>query len=167
MLDEASIHMNSEEPEETGMTTGEFVYDYPRPMVTADAVVFAVRNERLEVLLIERKHEPFAGTWALPGGFVEMGESLEAAAARELDEETGVCGVKLEQIHTFGDPGRDPRGRSITVAYMGMVDWRAHTLKAADDAAKADWFPIDDLPHLAFDHSVIIDYAVRRMRSDA
>lgn len=144
----------------------QFVYAYPRPMVTVDAVVFTLKDGRPHVLLIERKHDPFAGHWALPGGFVEMEESLEAAAARELAEETGLTGLALEQFHTFGDPGRDPRGRSITAAYVGEVDWRACTPKAADDAADVRWFPLDALPPLAFDHRKIVEYAVSSKYKD-
>lgn len=144
-----------------GMSGKQYVYAYPRPMVTVDAVVFTIRDGKRHVLLIERKHEPFAGSWALPGGFVEMDETLDAAVARELEEETGLKGVALEQFHTFGDPGRDPRGRSISVAYAGEVDWRRAALRAADDAASVRWFPLGALPPLAFDHRAIIEYAVR------
>ncbi|HNR31844.1 MAG TPA: NUDIX hydrolase [Candidatus Hydrogenedentes bacterium] len=139
----------------------QFVYPYPRPMVTVDAVVFTVRDGRREVLLIERKHAPFAGSWAFPGGFVEMDETLDAAAARELDEETGLTGIPLRQFHAFGDPGRDPRGRSIAVAYVGEADWRKVSPQAADDARAARWFPADAPPPLAFDHARILEYALR------
>lgn len=139
----------------------QYVYPYPRPMVTVDAVVFTMRDERREVLLIERKNAPFAGKWALPGGFVEMSETLEAAAARELEEETGLSGVPLRQFGVFGDPGRDPRGRSIAVAFLGEADWRRVQPRAADDATAAQWFPVDALPPLAFDHTRIVEYALR------
>jgi len=138
-----------------------YSYPYPRPMVTVDAVVFTEREGRREVLLIQRKHEPYAGAWALPGGFVEMEETLETAAARELEEETGLHGVSLEQVYTFGDPGRDPRGRSISVAYVGEVDWCIQQPRGNDDAAEARWFPLDALPPLAFDHRAIVEYAVK------
>ena len=143
---------------------GAYTYDYPRPMVTVDAVVFSVRDGRLEVLMIQRKHDPHAGSWALPGGFVDMDESLDTAVARELAEETNLTGVELEQFRTFGDPNRDPRGRSISVAFLGVVDWRGHAPCAADDAAEAAWLPLDGLPELAFDHGLIVRYAVRRLR---
>src|SRR5262249_17350665 len=99
----------------------QFCYDYPRPAVTVDAVI-VTREERPRVLLIRRQHEPFAGMWALPGGFVDMDETLEASARRELEEESGVRVEALEQLHTFGDPGRDPRGRTVSVVYLGRVD---------------------------------------------
>jgi len=145
---------------------GMYTYDYPRPMVTVDAVLFTQRDRRLAVLLIQRKHDPFRGRWALPGGFIEMDEPLDAAAARELHEETDITGVPLEQLHTFGDPKRDPRGRSIGVAHMAVVDWRAHSPRAADDAGDVAWLPVDELPRLAFDHSEIVEYAVGRLRTD-
>ena len=145
---------------------GSYTYDYPRPMVTVDAVVFWAES----LLLIERKHDPFAGAWALPGGFIEMDEPLDVAAARELQEETGLFGVALEQLHTFGDPKRDPRGRSVGVVYVG--EWRSDDspeIEAADDAAKAAWFSLEQLPPLAFDHGEIVAKAVewRQKREDA
>ena len=142
------------------MSEGAYVYKYPRPMVTVDAVVFTERESGRELLLIERKHEPFAGTWALPGGFVDIDEPLEEAAVRELEEETGLAGVKLEQFGVFGDPGRDPRGRSISIAYAGVVDWRRHTPQASDDAASVGWFALEELPPLAFDHHRIVESAI-------
>ena len=132
-----------------------YTYEYPRPMVTVDAVVFRRRAGVSEVLLIRRGRDPFAGCWALPGGFVEMDETLDTAAARELEEETGLTGIALEQFHAFGDPGRDPRGRSIAVAYWGMAPEDA-AVQGGDDAAEAAWFPISALPPLAFDHDGII-----------
>ncbi len=140
-----------------------YSYAYPRPMVTVDAVVFTEREGRREVLLIERGRAPCAGCWALPGGFVDIEEPLAAAAARELAEETGVTGVDLVQFHTFGRPDRDPRGRTISVAYAGVVDWRKHAPRGGDDASKAQWFSLDQLPPLAFDHGEILEYAVRRV----
>jgi 8-oxo-dGTP diphosphatase len=140
---------------------GTYTYEYPRPMVTVDAVVFAVHEGRLEVLLVQRGSEPYAGVWALPGGFVEMDEPLADAAARELREETGlhVPVDALTQVGAFGDPGRDPRGRSIGVAYMTRLDARAGEVAGADDAADAAWFPVDNAPPLAFDHAEILAYA--------
>jgi len=133
---------------------------WPRPKVTTDAVVFAVGGDGLEVLLIERKHAPFEGAWALPGGHVDEGESLEACVLRELAEETGVSEIELAQFRAFGDPGRDPRGWYITVAFAALVDKERIQLAAASDARAAGWHPVFALPPLAFDHAKIIAYAV-------
>jgi len=141
-----------------------YVYTYPRPMVTVDAVVFAGADRKSKVALIRRKHDPFAGSWALPGGFVDMEESLMGAAIRELHEETGLSGISLKQLHAFGAPGRDPRGRSISVAYWGRIP-SPMPLHAADDAAEADWFPVSSLPSLAFDHDEIILFALRKLEA--
>jgi len=148
---------------------GKYIYDWPRPMVTVDSVVFAffkVRGRNLaKVLLINRGNEPFKGRWALPGGFVGIDEELEAAAARELAEETKLSDVKLFQMHTFGKCGRDPRGRQITVAFMGIAGEEARKIKAGDDAAKAEWFDIEDLPkEMAFDHNEMIEYAKGQLK---
>lgn len=141
-----------------------YCYEYPRPAVTVD-VVIVTREPKPRVLLIRRKHDPFAGTWAIPGGFVEMDESLEAAARRELREETGVEVAIVEQLHTFGEPGRDPRGRTISVAYLARVDAARVKPAAADDAAEVGWHPLDLLPPLAFDHDEIL--ALARLRVSA
>ena len=146
------------------MGKGLYTYEYPRPMVTVDAVVFTVRDGRLEVLSIKRGHEPFQGMWALPGGFVEMAEELDAAVARELHEETGVSGIPLEQFHTFGGVHRDPRGRVITVAYLGLADWRTCRPRGGDDATDADWLPVAGLPRIACDHNEAVACAVKRLR---
>jgi 8-oxo-dGTP diphosphatase len=130
--------------------------------VTADVVLLS-REERPRVLLIRRKGEPFAGKWALPGGFVEMDETLEAAAARELHEETGVAVEGLEQLQTFGDPGRDPRGRTVSVVYLGRVDAGAVQPRAADDAAEVGWHDLASPPPLAFDHDKILACARARL----
>ena len=135
----------------------------PNASVTADVVLFTVRREALQVLLVKRAAPPFRGCWALPGGFVEEGETLEAAARRELEEETGVRDVYLEQLYTFGDPGRDPRGRTVTVAYYALV--RQAPLRAASDAAEAAWFPAARPPRLAFDHDAILRTALGRLRA--
>lgn len=140
-------------------------YAYPRPALTVDVVLFGWNGERLEVLLIERGGEPFAGHWALPGGFVEMEESLRAAALRELKEETDVDEVFLEQLYTFGEPGRDPRGRVVSVAWYALVARAEHEPRAATDAADARWFAADDLPALAFDHDRIVEVARTRLRA--
>ncbi|MFQ6101146.1 MAG: NUDIX domain-containing protein [Anaerolineae bacterium] len=138
--------------------------DYPHPSVTVDVIIFTLRENALHVLLIKRKHPPFEGMWAIPGGFVDIDESLEEAALRELEEETGVRDVYLEQLYTFGDPGRDPRGRVITVVYFALVPATAIHPHAGDDAAEARWWSVYDLPPLAFDHADILAYALQRLR---
>ena len=143
---------------------GTYVYDWPRPMVTADAAVFAMVEGRAELLLIQRGHEPYKDHWALPGGFVEIDEDLETAAARELAEETGLTNVPLEQLHAFGKPGRDPRGRTITVVYFGIADRNWAQIAADDDAAQARWFDIESLPAMAFDHDGIARCAIERLK---
>ncbi|MBI2421960.1 MAG: NUDIX hydrolase [Candidatus Hydrogenedentes bacterium] len=142
-----------------------YTYPYPRPMVTIDAVVFARVPSGPHVLLIQRAHAPFAGAWALPGGFVDMDEPLDAAAARELAEETGLRQVALRQFHTYGDPTRDPRGRTISIAHVATVE-AATPVTAQDDAAAAQWFPLDALPPLAFDHATIIADALQCAHED-
>lgn len=139
-----------------------FSYDYPRPGLTVDLAIVS-RELRPRVLLIRRKHDPFAGTWAMPGGYVEEMERLTDAARRELQEETGLEIDELEQLYTAGDPGRDPRGWTVTVAYLARVD--ADQLKpvAADDAEEVAWFPLDELPQLAFDHAMILGRARTRL----
>ena len=142
--------------------------DYPQPSVTVDLVIFTIAEDDLKVLLIRRGQEPFKGRWALPGGFVEIDESLERAAARELKEEVGVTDVYLEQLYTFGDPKRDPRGRVISVSYFALVDAGRQRIVAASDAAEAQWHSVFDAPRLAklaFDHGKILDYAVWRLRN--
>ncbi len=131
-------------------------------MVTVD-VVLVTREPQPRVLLIRRKHDPFAGTWAIPGGYVEMDESLEAAARRELREETSVAADHLEQLYTFGDPGRDPRGRTISVVYLAQVDPAQLQPHAADDAAEVGWHFLDQPPPLAFDHAQILAGARDRL----
>ncbi|MBE9507582.1 MAG: NUDIX hydrolase [Chloroflexi bacterium] len=138
--------------------------DHPRPSVTADVIIFTLRNDDLQALLIKRKHPPFEEMWAIPGGFVSIDESLEEAALRELEEETGVRDVYLEQLYTFGDIGRDPRGRVITVAYFALVPADAAHPHAGDDASEARWWSVHDLPPLAFDHADILTYALQRLR---
>ena len=138
--------------------------DYPRPSVTVDVIIFTLRENDLQVLLIKRKNPPFEGMWAIPGGFVRMDESLEETALRELGEETGVHDVYLEQLYTFGAPDRDPRGRVITVAYFALVPFNAVDPHAGDDAAEARWWSVRDLPTLAFDHDTILPYALQRLR---
>lgn len=134
--------------------------------VAVDIVIFAVREGRLKVLLVRRGVPPFKGRWAIPGGFLKEDEGLEEAARRELREETGVSEVYLEQLCTFGDPGRDPRGRVLSVAYFALLspDRAAGTPAAGGDAAEAAWFDAHEPPPLAFDHPGILDYARQRLR---
>jgi 8-oxo-dGTP diphosphatase len=146
---------------------GRYVYDWPRPMVTVDAAVFARVEGRAKLLLVQRKHEPYQGSWAFPGGYVEIDEDLPEAAARELAEETGLRDVPLEQLHAFGKPGRDPRGRTITVVYFGIAGQDKQQVKAAADAAQAQWFDIDNLPPLAFDHDQIARCAIERLKRES
>jgi len=142
-----------------------YTYEYPRPALTVDIVVFTLRESRLNVLLIQRGEPPFAGMWALPGGFVNMEETPEDAAQRELEEETGLNESYLEQLYTYGDPDRDPRGRVVTVAYFALIAAdTAFRAEGGSDAARVAWHPVEDLPPLAFDHAEIIAYAVRRLR---
>lgn len=144
---------------------GKYIYDWPRPMVAADAAVFGFFAGKAKLLLINRKGEPFKGKWALPGGFINMDEELETAAARELEEETGLVGVRLEQIYTAGKVGRDPRGRVITVVFMGIASTGQRRIKAGDDAAGAKWFDIENLPkNLAFDHDEVTRLAIRKLK---
>ena len=142
-----------------------YSYAYPCPALTVDVVIFTLRGERLQVLLVRRAGEPFEGCWALPGGFVQETESLEAAAARELEEETGLGEAYLEQLYTYGNPGRDPRGRVVTVAYFALLPADAPLrAEGGSDAAEARWFSVEEKPVLAFDHAEIVDYALRRLR---
>lgn len=140
-------------------------YDYPRPALAVDCVVFGVDQEALKVLLIRRGIEPFLGRWALPGGFVNEGESVDAAAARELREETGLKNVYLEQLYTFGAVDRDPRDRVVSVAYYALVRMSDHQAQAASDADDARWTPIRRARDLAFDHAKILETARQRLRS--
>lgn len=139
-------------------------YQYPRAALTVDCVVFGLDVSDLKVLLIQRKLEPFQHAWALPGGFVRVDETLDDAARRELAEEAGVTDVYLEQLYTFGDLGRDPRERIVTVAYYALAKLSDHRIRAATDALGVGWFPLDELPPLAFDHSHILEVAVERLR---
>lgn len=139
-------------------------YVFERPALAVDCVVFGLDDQDLKVLLIKRGVEPFTDAWALPGGFVRVGESLEAAARRELGEETGLVRVYLEQLYTFGDPGRDPREHVVTVAYYALVNLFDHRVHASTDARNAAWFAVDDVPALAFDHARILDVAHARLQ---
>jgi 8-oxo-dGTP diphosphatase len=143
-----------------------YTYEYPRPALTTDCVVFAWTNSGLEVLLIQRGIEPFRDKWALPGGFVLMDEELEDSARRELYEETGLRDMYLEQLFTFGGVKRDPRGRVVTVAYYALIDKNRFSPPRGDtDARDARWFPLDKVPELAFDHADILKYAHERLRA--
>lgn len=131
--------------------------------VTVDIVILALRDDDLQVLLIKRKYAPFENTWAIPGGFVQATESIEDAAARELYQETGVRGVHIEQLYTFGKVDRDPRGRMITVAYFALVP-KPLAVQAGSDTTDAQWKSVYDMPQMAFDHADIVNYALKRLR---
>lgn len=133
--------------------------------VTVDIVIFTIQSGALKVLLVKRGVPPFEGRYAIPGGFVLENESLSEAALRELREETGVDDVYLEQLYSFGDPGRDPRGRLVTVAYFALISSEHSQLHAGTDAALAAWFPVAAVPELAFDHAKILEYALERLRN--
>jgi 8-oxo-dGTP diphosphatase len=139
-------------------------YEFSRPALTVDAVVFGLDDEDLKVLLIRRDLEPFRGRWALPGGFVRVQESLEDAVRRELQEETGISQVFLEQLYTFGDVDRDPRERVVTVAYYALVRLSDHRIKAATDARDAAWFAVSEARGLAFDHDRVLAVALERLK---
>ena len=141
-------------------------YEHPRPGLTVDCAVFGLDldDNDLKVLLVRRDLPPFEGSWALPGGFVREDESLDDAAVRELEEETGLSKVFLEQLFTFGEPGRDPRGHVVTVAYFALVKLSDHKVRAATDARDAAWFSVSDASDLAFDHEAILQVAVDRLR---
>ena len=138
-------------------------HEYPHPALTTDIVIFTIRQEELKVLLIKRALAPHKGEWALPGGFIKLDESLEEGARRELEEETGVADVFLEQLYTFGQPDRDPRERIITVAYYALIPTDTIEIRAATDAEGVSWFGMHELPELAFDHRKILDMAHRRL----
>ena len=140
-------------------------YEHPRPALTVDCIIFGFEDNTLKVLLIERGHDPFAGHWAFPGGFVEIDERVEDAAKRELEEETGMQNTFMEQLYTFSKVDRDPRGRVVSVAYYALVKPAAHEVRAASDARNARWFAEDELPELAFDHAEILKVAIKRLQS--
>ncbi len=139
-------------------------FPIPQIKLTVDAIVFGYNAGKISILLIQRKYDPFKGRWAIPGGFVLEEESLEEAVHRELKEETGVSINYLEQLYTFGAVERDPRGRVVSVAYFGLIQPDGHTLEASTDAALAQWFEIDDLPELSFDHRLILKVAIERLK---
>lgn len=145
-----------------------YTYTHPRPALTVDCVIFGydhrLEKADLKILLIERDIEPFRGKWALPGGFVQIDETLEAAAKRELHEETGLAKVYLEQLFTFGTIDRDPRGRVISVSYFALVNLVEESIQAGTDARSVQWFSLKEMPALAFDHKTIITTAIERLR---
>jgi len=141
-----------------------YTYEFQRPALTVDCVVFGLDEEDLKIILIQRDREPFEGRWAIPGGFVHIDESLEEAAIRELKEETGVQNVFLEQLYTFGDIDRDPRERVVSVAYYALVNLMDHDIRATTDARNAAWFSVDDIPSLPFDHDRIVEVALMRLK---
>lgn len=143
-----------------------FVSEYENPAVTVDCIVFGYRAGSLQVLLIKRGLAPFKGKWALPGGFVRIKETIDEAARRELEEETGLRGVYMEQLYTFGEVNRDPRQRVISVAYFALINLSNNTnVKGGTDADEAQWFNVNEMPQLAFDHSHIVTMAVNRLRA--
>lgn len=141
-----------------------YSYEYPRPALTADAMVLTFNGKGLEILLIQRGIEPYKGSWALPGGFMKMDETIEQCTARELEEETSLKDVYLQQFGCFSTVNRDPRGRVVTVASYALV--RKSEVRGGDDAMDARWFEIDNLPELAFDHHIIIEKGLERLRED-
>ena len=141
---------------------GEYTYPFPRPSVTTDCVIFGYDGKNLKLLLVERGIPPFKGMWALPGGYLQMDEDAIDGAKRELFEETGLRDAYIEQFRTFSAVDRDPRGRVITIAHLALV--RISEVKGGDDAAKAQWFPLKDVPQLAFDHDMILREAMKALR---
>lgn len=145
------------------MSTQQYCYRHPHPALTTDIVLFTLRAEKLQLLLIRRRNPPFQGGWALPGGFLDLDEDLNDCAKRELEEETGIKNIYLEQLYTFGKHNRDPRERVISVAYYALIASDRITLKPASDATEAAWFAFDELPELAFDHREIVGKARERL----
>lgn len=141
-----------------------YTYRYPHPAVTADCTVFGYDGKDLYIMLIERGNDPYRGCWALPGGFMQIDETIEECAARELQEETGMKDIPLEQFRVFSKVDRDPRERILSVAFLALVRKSDCSLIAGDDASKAEWFSVDSLPALAFDHAEIISAAMDRLR---
>ena len=146
------------------MTKKNYCYEYPHPAVTMDSIVFGFDGTSLKVLLIERGGEPHKGKWAFPGGFLNMDEPCKEGALRELEEETGLTGVHLRQFHTFSQPLRDPRERIITVSYYAVT--ALQDVCAGDDAAHAQWFALNEIPPLAFDHNCMLEIAIKSLRHD-
>lgn len=143
-----------------------YTYEYPRPAVTVDSVVFSQFADGWKVLLIRRRNSPFQDHWALPGGFVEMHEKLVESAQRELEEETGLTNIHLEQFRAYGDPGRDPRGRTVGVIFYGFTNPEKSQATGGDDAAEARWFRIGETPLLAFDHSIVLTDLINKLKHE-
>lgn len=139
-----------------------YCYRYPHPAVTADCVIFGYDDNNIKVLLIQRGNEPYKGHWAFPGGFMNIDETAEQCALRELEEETGLKDVKLEQFYTFTDVNRDPRERVISIAYYGKI--QLSNVKGSDDADDAQWFSLDEIPNLAFDHDLVLSKALEKIK---
>ena len=146
-------------------SSNRYCYDYPRPAVSGDCVIFGFDGEDLNVLLIERGKDPYKGRWTFPGGFLDMDETTLQCAERELMEETGIGGLKLVQLGAFSGVDRDPRGRVITIAYFTVVRISDTNPVAGDDAANAGWFRVKDIPPLAFDHDLVMRAAIGRLRT--
>ena len=140
-----------------------FCYEYSRPALTSDCIILNKDDADIKVLLIKRAHEPFKGLWAFPGVFVDMHETTFEAAKRELFEETGITVEDLKQLQTFSDIGRDPRGRTVSVVYYAYVSADKNNISAGDDASEARWFSINKLPKLALDHTMILDFAKKKL----
>ena len=138
---------------------------FAKHVVAVDVVLFTIQDQTLKVLLVKRQQPPFRGAWALPGGLVEADESVDDAALRELQEETNIANIYLEQLYTFGEPGRDPRGRVVSVAYYALVNWQQFQPKPRQGVTEASWFPVKRLPALGFDHPRIVEYALERLRN--
>jgi len=143
-----------------------YTYQFPRPSVTVDVIVFHKTSGRLSVLLIKRGHPPFENCYALPGGFLDMDETLEESAIRELLEETGLVVEQLQEVKSFSSLGRDPRGRTITVVFYTILKGKQPETAAGDDASEAKWFAVDNLPDLAFDHQEIMKYAIKKLSAE-
>lgn len=144
-----------------------YTYQYPRASVTVDVVVMCRFEHQTKVLLIQRGNEPFKNRWAFPGGFIEMDETLEESAVRELHEETGLQGVSLKQFGVWGDPGRDPRGRTVSVVFYGFTDIKNSIVAGADDAKNAAWFKLNEIPEMAFDHNEILNKLIDALKLKA
>ncbi len=143
-----------------------YTYEYPRPAVTVDCILFSKENEQTEILLIQRKFPPFQYSWAFPGGFVDMDETLEYAIARELEEETGIRKIELNQLQAFSEIDRDPRQRTISIVFYAFVKKDDCKIRAGSDAEKVKWFSLQNVPSLAFDHNKILKIAVEKLKTN-
>lgn len=141
-----------------------YTYQYPRASVTVDIIVICKFEDTMKILLIQRGNEPFKNKWAFPGGFIEMDETLEESAVRELHEETGLQEVHLHQFRAYGDPGRDPRGRTVSVVFYGFTNVKNSLVAGADDAKNAGWFGMDEIPDMAFDHNEVLTELLKYLR---